>query len=232
MPIRLDKRLSLCTEFVSRGGYVLDVGTDHAYLPCYLVESGICSRAAASDIADGPLAAARRTVAQCGLESRITLYKSDGLADIPEEVITGVTDIVAAGMGGELIAKILSGRTPPKTAGLILQPNSRASVLRRFLCASGYETLSERAVCDGKFIYTVINARFTGDCREPDEFECAVGALDPHDVPSRAYLERKSGALRAAAEGMARAVSEEQRREAEHMLALAGKIDAYIGGRK
>lgn len=228
MPIRLDKRLSLCAEEVTRGGFVLDVGTDHAYLPCFLIESGVCARAAASDIADGPLCAARRTVEQCGLESKIALYKSDGLLDLPEEVLQSVTDAVVAGMGGELIAKIISGRKLPEGVNLILQPNTRASVLRRFLCASGYEMLSERAAVDGKFIYTVINARFTGKCRELTEFESAVGALDPHDGASRAYLEKETSILRAAASGMARAFSEEQRREAEHMRALAKEIDEYI----
>lgn len=231
MTLKLGERLALCAGEVSEGGFVLDVGTDHAYLPCFLVGNGICCCAAASDIAEGPLCAAKRTVEQCGLAEKIALYKSDGLLDLPEEVIARATDVVIAGMGGELIARILSGRKLPEGANLILQPNTRVPFLRRFLCGAGYELRSEKAAREGKFIYTVINARYTGVCRELSETESIVGALDPRDENSRAYLEKEAFTLRAAASGMAKAASEEERREAERMLAASQDIEKYISGK-
>lgn len=229
MSVKLDPRLNRCTEFVTRGGVALDIGTDHAYLACFLIESGISLHVYAADIADGPLAAARQTVGNRGLGDKVTVVKSDGLKDLPDEAFSAVTDVVIAGMGGELIAEILShGEKLPQGANLILQPNTRAQVLRRFLYLSGYEILSESAVRDGKFIYTVINAGYCSERRELTELESAVGKLDPHDSQSREYLENEISRLRAAADGMAASAHEQQQREAEALRALASGIEEYI----
>lgn len=229
MPNKLSPRLGRCAELVSHGGIALDIGTDHAYLACFLVESGASLHVYASDIADGPLAKARQTVTAHGLNDKVTVVKSDGLKNLPENALSAATDVIIAGMGGELIAEMLScGKGLPRGVNLVLQPNTRAQVLRSFLYSSGYEILSESAVRDGRFIYTVINARFCGEKRELTECESAVGKLDPRDGGSRGYLENEISRLRAAADGMAASVHEEQQREAEVLRALASEIEGYI----
>ena len=102
--ITIDNRLRVCSEMVNGSGIVCDVGTDHAYLPAYLIENKICDYALASDINDGPLSFAEQTVKKYKFEDRIKLVKSDGLDKIPSE---NVSDIIIAGMGGETIVSIL-----------------------------------------------------------------------------------------------------------------------------
>ena len=101
----LDKRLEKIAGLVSGKGIAADVGTDHAYLAAELVISGKCSRVIASDVKEGPLASAAKTVERYGISDKVQLVLSDGLAEVP---LDGVTDVIIAGMGGETIAHILS----------------------------------------------------------------------------------------------------------------------------
>jgi len=156
----LDKRLSLCAEFVSEGGVVCDVGTDHAYLVAELLRSGKCRKAVAADIADGPLDAARQTLERYGLLDSVRIIKSDGLREVEQD---DITDIVIAGMGGELICEIISCVEWIKNdINLILQPMTRAETLRKTLYENGYEITREQAVIDGEHAYSVICAGYTG----------------------------------------------------------------------
>ena len=100
--ITLDKRLSAVAALVRQGSRLADIGTDHAYLPVHLVQSGVCPSAIASDIGAGPLDAARRTVTENGLTSEIALRLGDGLAT----VLAGeVEDIAIAGMPARKISE-------------------------------------------------------------------------------------------------------------------------------
>lgn len=229
MSAKLDPRLSLCAEFITKGGVLLDVGTDHASLPCFLIESGAARLAYASDIAEGPLCAARKNIKKRGLEDKVFPILSDGLKDIPAEILAHTTDIVIAGMGGELIAEILSFAKGLKSGvNFVLQPNTRARALREFLAESGYKTVAERAARDGKFIYTVINARGGGEPKKLDRLAAEVGALDPADAPSREYLLNEIKRLRAAARGIASSESEAERKRAAEIYKTADEIEEYI----
>lgn len=227
--IKLNPRLARCAALVS-GDYVIDIGTDHGYLPCFLVESGVCRGAFACDIAEGPLLAAKEHIAALGLGDKVTTVLSDGLKSLPPEAETS-SDIVIAGMGGEMIIKILSeGGDFAKSRRLILQANTRVSSLRRWLFENGFEISSESAVRDGRFIYTVICAVFSGDCRTPGELECITGKLSP-DVPTdKEYLEAEIARLESAAEGMRASDSPESRAAGEQTAALAKKIQKFIEG--
>ena len=158
--LNLDKRLEVCAEMVQGGGLVCDIGTDHAYLPVYLVMNGICSGAIASDINSGPLEFAGQTVEKYGCGDKVKLNRADGLENIDLE---GVRDIVIAGMGGETIAKILDRQeTRKKGLNFVLQPMTKAAHLRKWLYKNGFEIVCEKAVREDRFIYTVIRAVYTG----------------------------------------------------------------------
>ena len=163
--IRLDERLSAIASLVRLDKSICDVGTDHALLPCFLWQSG-ARRVIASDINDGPLEAAAETVRQHNCTG-IRLIKSDGLRDVPP-----CDDIIIAGMGGELIWRIISECSfiSPETR-LILQPMTKAEILRRELYRNGFEIILEKGAYCGNKAYSVIYAEFTGKETEiSDEF--------------------------------------------------------------
>lgn len=185
----LDRRLTLCAEFV-RGNRVCDIGTDHAYLVAELLVAGKCDTAVAADVNEKPLASAKITLEKAGVLDRAELILADGLKNIPD---SGITDIVIAGMGGELIYKILSECEWLKGKNLILQPMSRSEFLIKKLCENGFEILNRRAVTDGKFCYTVINAvKNDTPSFTPSEVFLEIGKLDMSEPSSVLYAERQS----------------------------------------
>lgn len=195
-----DKRLLLCAELVT-GNYICDIGTDHGYLPAYLVITGKCRRAVAADINEMPLEAAKSIFARENISDKADFFLSDGLKNVPLE---GVTDIVIAGMGGELISHILSADKRVKSFGgaFILQPMTRAADLRKYLAENGFETDTEKGVREGRFIYSVIRCRYTGNCRRLDPIEEIIGKLDPNIPDDREYILLQSDRLSRSAEGM------------------------------
>ena len=198
---RLDKRLACVAAMVRPGSRLADIGTDHAYLPVWLVERGICPSAIASDIGQGPLDSARRTVETAGLSSQIPCRLGDGLSTVqPGEV----EDIAIAGMGGETIAAILESAPWVKDEHirLILQPMTRAEDLRRWLLGNGFAIRQERLVRDKHHLYPVMAAVYTGVPVE-DALACYAGFFEAEEgrpyrqMMAAHLLRRAAGANRA-----------------------------------
>lgn len=179
--IKLDTRLKMAAEEVRQGKKVADIGTDHAYLPAYLIENRICPSAIAADIGKGPLENAKKVVSTSSLLSeKIELRLSDGLEKIsPDEA----DDIVIAGMGGILISEILTKAdwVKSKDKRLILQPMSHAEDVRRYLCENGFEIIKEKASTDGKHNYIVIVAEFRNKPNDKTEAFYYKGLIQ-HDM--------------------------------------------------
>lgn len=127
---KLDARLKAAAEFVREGTVAADIGTDHGFLICHLIEEGICEKGFATDINEKPLSLAKALVAELGYEDIITTVLTDGLEGLPEKTID---DVVICGMGGETILGILErcSRVKNENVHLVLQPMTRASMLRR-----------------------------------------------------------------------------------------------------
>ncbi len=178
--ITLDKRLSAVAVLVRHGSRLADIGTDHAYLPTYLVQTGVCPSAIASDIGAGPLEAARHTVTAAGLTSEIALRLGDGLATVSADE---VEDIAIAGMGGETIAAILEAALWVKDhrLRLILQPMTRAEDLRRWLLHNGFSVLEEHLIRDGRHLYPVLAAEYTAAPVCEDEVLIYGGFFTPEE---------------------------------------------------
>ena len=180
----LNQRLLACAGYV-QGNFICDVGTDHALLPVYLVQNQIAEQAVASDVREGPLQSAEQNIRKAGLSGKIQIILSDGLQNVPPD---GLTDIIIAGMGGETIIHILETCPfPLKNFNLILQPMTKAELLRKWLYQNGFEIQSETCVPDKKFLYTVMQVRFTGDFRTPDVQEIYFGKMDLQTPDGRAY---------------------------------------------
>ncbi len=166
--------LALLAELVPRGAKVADVGTDHAYLPVWLVQEGRIAGAIASDINPAPLEHARRTAAEYGATDKMDFRLCAGL----DAVAPGEADtIVIAGMGGETVISILEAApwTREQGVNLLLQPMTKAEMLRIWLADNGYTFTGERLVLDKNHLYPVFCV--TGGERRSITEEEAYGGL-------------------------------------------------------
>ncbi len=173
--IHLTPRLLSVAAYVTKGSVLADIGTDHAYLPAYLIENGIIARAFACDIHEGPLQNAKTTVNDAGITG-VEFILSDGLQGLEPQKDVFDT-VVMAGMGGELMCDILSAAPWCRREGytFILQPMSRANILRRYLYAHGFEILHESIAKEKDKLYNIMKVRFTSNTVNILEVEALLG---------------------------------------------------------
>ncbi len=173
--IIIDSRMKCIADCVRQDAVLADIGTDHGKLPIYLVQIGRAKKAVAADINEMPLQKAQNNIKKYGLNAFIDAYLTDGLVGIEK---FNPTDVVIAGMGGELIAQILSNQTIEKTnVKYILQPMTKEDELRMWLCGNGYEITDEFLVKENK-LYQVICATFTGKKNEMSQAEYLIGRIN------------------------------------------------------
>lgn len=195
-----DARLALAASFVRPQTVFADIGSDHAYLTCYLLATGRIRQAVVTDVREGPLLRAEKHLAEAGLLSRVRLLRTDGLHGLDT---AGLQDIAICGMGGELIVRILAPavflRDPQ--IRLILQPMTHAGDLRLFLAANGFAVLDEKYAEASGRIYCCLCACYDGIVRRLNEAEAAFGRMpDVQDTGQlalfRTMLTRQAAVLR------------------------------------
>ncbi|HHU33092.1 MAG TPA: SAM-dependent methyltransferase [Clostridia bacterium] len=155
--IKLSPRLQAVAELVKPGLKLADIGTDHAYLPIYLIQQGKSPLAVAIDIHRGPYESALKQVALQGLEDKITVILGNGL----EPLQPGQVDVVVlAGMGSATMIEILEAKPELvlKLQQLVLQPMVGVGQMRKWLVENGWAINNEILVKDDGFIYTVLSA--------------------------------------------------------------------------
>ena len=192
--ITLDSRLSLCASFVRQDSKFADIGTDHAYLPVWLCQNGVCKSAVAADINPEPLSRGQLTIAQAGFEDKVKTRLSDGLKSISADE---ADDIVIAGMGGELIAKIILDceYSRDKDKRFILQPMTKSELLIERLCQNGFEILSQDCCVASNKCYTVLLVQYSGEKRAYSEVYPYICELKPKENEThlrfiKAHIER------------------------------------------
>lgn len=221
----LSKRLLSALPYLTRGGSVIDVGTDHAYLPIYLVGEDFSSRALACDINRGPIESAARNVLAAGLGNRIDTLCTDGLHGTEGY---DPDDILIFGMGGELIIRILSEAPWVKNEkiGLVLQPMTRAHLLRAWLLENGFEIVGETITHEDRY-YQTIAARYSGKREEYTEEELLLGRLNiQNNAPNLCgFVEHEIGVWEAILRGKSRATDADTRDEERVLKFLNARLE-------
>ncbi|MBQ8210293.1 MAG: SAM-dependent methyltransferase [Clostridia bacterium] len=220
--IKLTNRLKTAASFVRADRVTADVGTDHGYLPAFLVMSGITKDAIAADIAEGPLDNARKTVEKYALQNNIRLILSDGLDNIPHNV----DELIICGMGGNLIADVLAKAEWIKNENmhLVLQPMTHSQDVRQYLAKNGFYIDAEKTCCDDNKNYIVISAFYSGENAEKDGFYYLFGdKISPDSSTDKAYIKRQYSFLRSRYEGLLQGNNEAEAQKYKALLEKAEK---------
>ena len=157
--VKLSNRLLAVAAFVTDGNVLADVGTDHGYIPIYLLQTKRITKAIAMDIHKGPLERAKDHIAMFGLNDYIETRLSDGVeALMPNEA----DSILIAGMGGGLVMHILEeGKEVCHLAKeLILQPQSELERVRNYLWSTGYVILEENIILEDEKFYPMMRVQY------------------------------------------------------------------------
>jgi len=202
MNLNLQPRLAKLASLIPQNARLADIGTDHGYLPVYLLQQGRIVSAIASDVGAEPLEHARRTAEEYGVKG-IDFRLCDGLAGIaPDSFDT----LVIAGMGGETIISILEAAPwlKEKSYRIFLQPMTKTELLRTRLAANGYRFTGECLVRDKDYLYPVFTVT-AGEMPPLTKTQEYGGVLLDGDPLYAEYLDLRMGKLRRAIEGLRRA---------------------------
>ena len=225
--MELTERLLAVCSFVRDGSYLIDVGTDHAYLPIYLAETGKISAATASDINEGPCESARAHIAENGLSHKIEVKRANGLIG---HAARGKTDVSIAGMGGALICEILDKADFIKSPDvrLILQPMRNVADVRAYLLLNGFCIADEALAREDERIYEIICAEYTGERCAADELTLLLGKANiakrsENKAIFRDFCKKQSAALQKKIGGMKKGGADAAKEEA-----LLAQIEEFI----
>lgn len=172
--MELSRRLTAVAEYVELGSKVADIGSDHAFLPIYLIKTGRASAVIAGEVNHGPMEAARRNVQEAGLLDQIQVRLGDGLSVIED---SEVNTVCISGMGGTLITSILDGgmNRLKSVQRLVLQPNVAEKNVREWFFRHGWELAGETILKEEGVIYEILTAT-PGDPNRP--YRCDQWTLE------------------------------------------------------
>ena len=155
MGITLTERLRTIADMVDKGSRLADIGTDHGFIPIYLLTMGKIQYAVASDVHIGPLDKARENTLKYGVGEKMRLCRADGMEGLRQDEVDAV---VIAGMGGELICRILD-RVPQSVKTLILQPMTDLENVRKKVHQIGFTLVREKIAREENKFYIVMKAQ-------------------------------------------------------------------------
>ena len=184
----MSNRLNTIVSLVPKCDVVLDVGTDHAYVPIDLIKKGITKKCIASDLRKGPVEIAKKNIEQNKMCDKIEVRLGSGLQVIEKNQ---VNCIIIAGMGGALIKELLEEGKDKITKGtiLIVQPNIYQDTLREWFYKNGFKIYNEVLVLEDKKLYTIMCVEFTGNVESVDEFKYYIGEHKVKDGMYKLYIE-------------------------------------------
>lgn len=191
--MKLTDRLLKIASLVSEGKRVADIGTDHGYIPVYLLNKGTVPFAILADVNKGPLENARKEVRHNKLSDKTDLRLGSGI-----EVLNKgeVDEVIIAGMGGILISELLEAKkeVSHSVEKLILQPMQAQEELRKYLLNNGYEILDEVLVKEDFRVYEIIVARYTGKNTVVEDdiyYEVGTKLIENNDLLLKEFIDKK-----------------------------------------
>lgn len=197
--MELTPRLKAVADMVTKDTIISDVGTDHGYLPIWLVKNGICRSAIATDLRAMPLKNGINNAKSAGVAGKIDFRLCNGLELVKAEE---VEEITICGMGGDTMAEIIEASPWAKTKPMVLQPSRSADDLRKYLAKSGLVIVKEQLVVDAGLMYSVMRI-LPGTPYEitPGESYVSSALLRSGDVLLPDYLARMKNVLSKAVKG-------------------------------
>ena len=191
--MKLTDRLLKIASLVDNGKRIADIGTDHGYIPVYLLNQNKIQYAILGDVNKGPLENARKEVTRNKLQDKVDLRLGSGIEVLKENE---VDEIIIAGMGGMLINNLLKAneKVAHTTEKLILQPMQAPEELRMFLYQNGYKILDEHLVREEHRLYEIIVCKYEG--LEPQEidpiyYEIGLKLIENNDPLLNDFIENK-----------------------------------------
>ena len=209
--MELSVRMRAAANLVTPGQRVADIGTDHAYIPVWLVQHDRAVSALAMDVREGPLTHARASISKYGLTDRITTRLSDGL----DGLTGGEADcVIMTGMGGMLMIRLLErGLGVLETVSeCVLGPQSDLAEVRAFLQAHHWMIADEEMVLDAGKYYTLMRV-VHGETPPLAEAEALYGPVlirKRHPV-LREYLDKEMAHLENIRQGLLKQSTEKSR---------------------
>lgn len=156
--MEIQKRLQAIAEYIPSCHSIADIGTDHGHLPIYLMKRGDIGLVLATDVAEGPLLAAKKNIQKAGWDRHIECRLGNGIQVLKPGEVDGIS---IAGMGGALMIEILSANPVQVQTFqfMVFQPMTKAGRLRRYLYEIGWHIEKERLVAESDRLYGVILAK-------------------------------------------------------------------------
>lgn len=222
--MKLSPRLLGIATFVKNHSIVADIGTDHGYIPAYLIEKNISKKVIANDISKGSLKKAEEIIEELGYKRNIETRLGNGLEVLkPFEVDT----VIIAGMGGPLIIDIIKSNVQIAETinNFILQPMIAADELRRYLYNNNFKIIDEKIIKEGDKHYEIIYAKHGKDCIEDEiYYELSKILVDKRDLQMKEYIQYK---IKKTENILEKLDSEESEKAVERKKELIEKLGKY-----
>ncbi len=167
---KLDVRLASIAEAVKKSKVLADIGSDHGYLPLYLLKNDIIERAIITDLNEGPLKNAEEMARKYCLSDKCEFVRGNGLEPIENKE----TDVISiCGMGGELITSMLRQElsVAKKATQIVLQPMNNKEMLQKWLISNGFLLNEIKLTEDGKHFYFIISCCYESQVSKRDDFD-------------------------------------------------------------
>ena len=223
----LSPRLLAVANLVPKCSVVADIGTDHAYIPIYLIENGKAYFAIASDVVEGPAMRAKENIARHNLSDKIDVRIGNGLEKVEQADV-----IIIAGMGGKLICDIISESRPTIDSSqmLILQPMTAIYEVRLYLHINNFTITDEHLAQEDEKIYNIMVVKSGSEIIEDDiYYHIGRKLIDNKDKLLEKYISKKVHAFDVMIENMSKSEDVKLAKKMSKIVALKQRF-MEIGG--